>query len=155
MHFPEGTFKGAIFSIFTWRALVRNRTLMISCLCNVLFTGLQHDTTLHSLSTLDREISLKNIHTNKHTYIHTYITYMQTWPETIFYRFLYSCFAPSALSLRLNNNTNWTWRLINVMIPKRSYRPRNASFNIYVPWSEWSWKIKSNLVNILKRSFFK
>ena len=45
---------------------------MISCLCNVLFTGLQHDTTLDPLSALDREISLKNIHTNKHTYIHTY-----------------------------------------------------------------------------------
>ena len=52
-----------LFSIFTCRALVRNRTLMISCLCNVLFTGLQHDTTLDSLSALDREISLKNIHT--------------------------------------------------------------------------------------------
>ena len=49
MHFLEGTFKEAIFSIFTWRALVRNRTLMISCLCNALFTGLQHDTTLDSL----------------------------------------------------------------------------------------------------------
>ena len=34
---------------------------MISCLCNVLFTELQHDTTLDSLSALDREISLKNI----------------------------------------------------------------------------------------------
>ena len=56
------------FSIFTSRALVRNRTLMISCLCNVLFTGPQHDTTLDSLTALDREISLK-----KHTSIHTYI----------------------------------------------------------------------------------
>ena len=58
------------FFIFTCRALVKNRTLMISCLCNVLFTGLQHDTTLDSLSALDREISLKNIR-----------TYKQTWPE--------------------------------------------------------------------------
>ena len=92
MHFLEGTFKEAIFfSIFTCRALVRNRTLMISCLCNVLFTGLQHDTTLDSLSALYHEISLKNIH-----------TYIQTWPEPVFHRLLDSSFAPSALSLRLN-----------------------------------------------------
>ena len=55
---------------FTWRALVRNRTLKISCLCNVLFTGLQHDTFLDSPSALDREISLKNIHTYIHTCTH-------------------------------------------------------------------------------------
>ena len=33
------------------------------------------------------------------TYVHTYI---QTWPEPIFYRLLDTVFAPSALSLRLN-----------------------------------------------------
>ena len=70
MHFLESTFKEAIFSIFTCHTLVRNRTLMISCLCNELFTGLQHDTTSDSLSALEREISLKNIHTYIVTYKH-------------------------------------------------------------------------------------
>ena len=63
---------------------------------NGVFTGLQHATTLDSLGALDPEISLKNIHTNKHTYIHT-------WHKSDFYRLLDSGFAPSALSLRLNN----------------------------------------------------
>ena len=42
MYFLEGTFKKAIFSILTWCMLVRNLTLILSCLCNALFTGLQH-----------------------------------------------------------------------------------------------------------------
>ena len=70
--------KQHFFSIFTWRALVRNRTLMIPCLCNVLFTGLQYDTTLDSLSALNCEISLKK-HTYIHMYIHTYIQTNMTW----------------------------------------------------------------------------
>ena len=93
------------FSIFTCCALVRNRTLMISCLCNVLFMGLQHDTTLDSLSALDREISLKNIH----TYIHTFI---QAWREPVFHRLLESGFAPSALSLRLSELWKVFWSII-------------------------------------------
>ena len=59
MHFLEGTFKKAIFHHFHMTIqfmaiLFRNRALIISCLCNVLFTGLQHDTTFDSLSVLDR-----------------------------------------------------------------------------------------------------
>ena len=50
------------FSIFTCRALGRNRTLMISCLCNVLFTGLGFAKCSRSWDILE-----------KHTYIHTYI----------------------------------------------------------------------------------
>ena len=46
--------------------LVQHRTLMIHCLCNVLFTGLQSGTNLDSLSALYREIPFKK------TYIHTY-----------------------------------------------------------------------------------
>ena len=67
MHFLEGTFKETIL-FFTWHALVGNRTLMLSCLCNVLFTGLQYDTTLDSLSALDRQMSLKT-----YIYVGTYI----------------------------------------------------------------------------------
>ena len=64
----------------TRRSLVRNRTPMI-CLCNILITGLQHDTTWDSLSVLDHEIALKNIQTciqtsNNHT------TNMQTNIQT-------------------------------------------------------------------------
>ena len=67
MHFWKHLQGSNLFPIFTCRALVRNQTLMISFLCNALFAGLQHDTTLYSLSALDREISLKNIHANNMT----------------------------------------------------------------------------------------
>ena len=86
------------FVIFARRALVRNRSPMI-CLCNELFTGLEHDTTLDSLNALDREISLKNIQ-----------TYMAL-PEPAFHRLLDSGFAPSALSLCLNNPVQLARRL--------------------------------------------
>ena len=69
---------------------------MISCLCNELFTGLQHDTTLDSLSALEREISLKNIHTYIVTYKHDLSQFsFACW---------YSSFVPLALSLCLNNH---------------------------------------------------
>ena len=53
-----------------------------------------------SLIALKRGKSLKNIHTYKITYLPTY---KQTWLEPVFHRLLDSGFAPSALSIRLNN----------------------------------------------------
>ena len=126
MHLLERTLKKAFFFILTWRALVRI-ILIISCLCNVLFTGLKHDTTLDSPSALDREISLKNIH-----------TYIQTWPEPVFYRLLDSSFAPSALSLRLNKiyyqnllyrvSHNWCHTLAQFLFRSHSVNVRGISF---------------------------
>ena len=49
--------RAAYFCIITRRALIADCDPMI-----LLFTGLQDDIALDSLSALDREISLKNIH---------------------------------------------------------------------------------------------
>ena len=63
------------FFYFPWRALVRNRTLMISCLCNVLFTRV---TAWHHFGFAECSRSwdiLENIRTNKHACIHTNMTW--------------------------------------------------------------------------------
>ena len=72
---------------------------IISCLISVLFTWLSDGTTLDSLGALNRQMFAKSIDTYTTTCIHIYI---HAWPEPIFYRLLDSCFAPSALSPRLN-----------------------------------------------------
>ena len=79
-------------------APVTNPVRMGPCLCNVLFIGLQQGTTFAPLSTLSREISLKNMQ----TYIHIH-TYIHKSPEPVFHRSLESGFTPSALSLRLKS----------------------------------------------------
>ena len=79
-------------------APVTNPVRMGPCLCNVLFIGLQQGTTFAPLSTLSREISLKNMQ----TYIHIH-TYIHKSPEPVFHRSLESGFTPPALSLRLKS----------------------------------------------------
>ena len=85
--------KAIFFSIFSWLALVSNRTPLIPCPCNVLFTELQSGTTLDSLSALDHEISLK-----KHTCIGMYIP---GGPKKTFQ--LWSCIANELLDRGSSN----------------------------------------------------
>ena len=79
------------FGSFTRRALVRSRTPMIWCLSNARSWDLHFGTSLVALRALVREIITNTIH-----------TYIHTWPNSDFHRLFDSGFAPSALSLRLN-----------------------------------------------------
>ena len=122
------------FSIFTCRALVRNRTLMISCLCNVLFTGLQHDTTLDSPSALDREIFLKK------TCIHTNMTWAR-FPSLVELRLrAFGAQPPSEnkkwyLSSRLLAEKNTMVAQFSLYFDKEKYSKRKNSRNncIFLP----------------------